>query len=101
MSAGTTPASGPDTSRSGGTDEVLALLRSMDARLATLEQQVAELKQRADADIPEDVVLAISAAVSAYLGNRAKVRAVHFRRTGVWAQQGRAAIQGRSVLHVR
>lgn len=86
---------------SDGNDEVLALLRSLDARLAGLEQQVADLKARVDADIPEDVVLAITAAVSAFLGHKARVRAVHYRRTGVWAQQGRAAIQGRSVLHVR
>ena len=72
-------------------------LKKLDHRVAALEQELAELKKRADVEIPEDVLLAISAAVSAYLGNRGKIRAVHFRRHRTWAAQGRQAVQSRTV----
>jgi methylmalonyl-CoA carboxyltransferase 12S subunit len=45
-------------------------------------------------DLPPDVVLAISAAVAAYLGKRATVRAIHLSDSVGWAQQGRASIMG-------
>ena len=41
-------------------------------------------------EVPEDVVLAISAAVAAYLGTRATVKQVRLRRQGVWGAHGRA-----------
>lgn len=83
------------------TEELLSLVTQLSARLESVESELAELKARSDANIPEDVIMAISAAVSAYLGNRAKVKAVHFRRTGAWTQQGRSAVQSRTVPHTR
>lgn len=82
-------------------DDLRALVQRLSSRLETVEAELAELKARSDAEVPEDVIMAISAAVSAYLGHRAKVRAVHFRRTGAWAQQGRSAVQSRTVPHSR
>jgi methylmalonyl-CoA carboxyltransferase 12S subunit len=38
-------------------------------------------------------VLAISAAVAAYLGVRAHIRQIRLVSTGAWAQQGRVSIQ--------
>ncbi|PRQ11411.1 hypothetical protein C1Y63_06050 [Corynebacterium sp. 13CS0277] len=75
------------------TTEVLAELRRLSARLDAVEAELAELKARSEQEIPEDVLLAISAAVSAYLGNKGKVRAVHFSRHRTWAAQGRQAVQ--------
>ena len=43
--------------------------------------------------IPEDILLAISAAVAAYLGERAHVRAVRLISTSRWSQEGRVSIQ--------
>lgn len=79
--------------------EVAGLLRSMHERLEVIERRLIDLEARVE--IPEDVVLAISAAVAAYLGHRAKVRAIHFSRPGAWAQQGRQAVQSRAVSPVR
>ncbi|NNG21231.1 hypothetical protein HJ590_17055 [Naumannella sp. ID2617S] len=81
--------------------ELKELVRRLSERLDTVEAELAELRRRSDEDVPEDVLIAISAAVAAYLGHRAKVRAVRFRRTGVWAQQGRSAVQSRTVPHTR
>jgi hypothetical protein len=43
--------------------------------------------------ITEEILMAIAAAVSAYLGKRAPVRQVRLVSTQAWAQQGRAYIQ--------
>ncbi|GAB3622842.1 hypothetical protein GCM10027418_09240 [Mariniluteicoccus endophyticus] len=84
------------------TQELLALVKQLSARLESVETELADIKARSDAEIDEDVIMAISAAVSAYLGHRAKVKAVHFRRTSSpWTQQGRAAVQSRTVPHSR
>ncbi|MBN9643660.1 hypothetical protein ACFSSC_11320 [Corynebacterium mendelii] len=72
-------------------------LTKLDRKIACLEAEIAELKKRADVEIPEDVLLAISAAVSAYLGNRGKIKAVHFTRHRTWAAQGRQAVQSRKL----
>lgn len=68
-------------------------LRAMSARIDALERELKELRHRSDVEIPEDILMAISAAVSAYLGNSGKVRAVRFHRHRTWAQQGRRAAQ--------
>lgn len=74
--------------------------------VAALQRLVAELSRRvealeaeaagraAEARMPtEEVLLAISAAVAAYLGKKAVLKQVRFRAgTTAWAQQGRAAI---------
>lgn len=43
--------------------------------------------------ITEELLLAIAAAVSAYLGKRAPIRQVRLVSSQAWAQQGRAYIQ--------
>ena len=74
-------------------EQLLELVKSLSTRLDAVESELAELKARSDSEIPEDVLLAISAAVSAYMGNKGKVRAVHFSRHRTWAAQGRQAVQ--------
>jgi methylmalonyl-CoA carboxyltransferase large subunit len=44
-------------------------------------------------DFSPELLLAISAAVAAYLGERAHVRAVRLVGTTRWSQEGRAFIQ--------
>jgi hypothetical protein len=46
-----------------------------------------------EAGISEEEVLAISAAVAAWLGVQAHIRQIRLIRTGAWAQQGRVTIQ--------
>ena len=77
--------------------ELLDLVRSLAQRVEQLEAHVA---QDAPAhEVPEDVILAISAAVAAFLGHRAKIKQVHYRTGAAYAQQGRAVVQGRHNLY--
>ena len=77
-------------------EQLLELVKSLSTRLDAVESELAELKARSDSEISEDVLLAISAAVSAYMGNKGKVRAVHFSRHRTGAAQGRQAGQVRT-----
>ena len=49
--------------------ELFKLIQQLQTRLDSVEAELAELKKRSDQEIPEDVLMAISAAVSAYMGN--------------------------------
>ncbi|HEY6794900.1 MAG TPA: hypothetical protein VI248_09470 [Kineosporiaceae bacterium] len=67
------------------------------ARIEELTRRVEWLEASVDGPlaptaVPPDVVLAISAAVAAYLGKRAKVRQIHLSGGARWAQEGRAAV---------
>lgn len=78
--------------------QLAELVEKLSKRLDTVEAELKELRARSDADIPEDVLLAISAAVSAYMGNRGKVKAVKLHRHRTWAAQGRQRVQDHSQL---
>jgi methylmalonyl-CoA carboxyltransferase large subunit len=52
-----------------------------------------------EAGITEEEVLAISAALAAWLGVHAHIRQIRLIRSGAWAQQGRASIQASHGLH--
>jgi len=77
--------------------ELVDAVRALTERVSHLEQSVHEQEA---AGVPEEVVLAISAALAAYLGHRAKVKQVHYRTGAAYAQQGRAVVQGRHDTHV-
>jgi methylmalonyl-CoA carboxyltransferase large subunit len=76
--------------------ELTESVRVLADRVARLE---ASLEEQEAAGVPEEVVIAISAAVAAYLGHRAKIKQVHYRTGATWAQQGRAVVQGRHDPH--
>jgi len=46
-----------------------------------------------DQGISPEIVLAISAAVAAFLGKRASIRQIRLSGESPWAQQGRATVQ--------
>jgi methylmalonyl-CoA carboxyltransferase large subunit len=50
------------------------------------------------AAITEEELLAISAAIGAYLGVRAHIRQIRLLSTNAWAQQGRVSIQASHTL---
>ncbi|AKK02576.1 hypothetical protein [Corynebacterium epidermidicanis] len=79
--------------------ELQELVEKLARRLDEVESELAELKKRSDQEVSEDVLLAISAAVSAYLGNRGKVKAVKLARHSTWAAQGRQQVQTRHTPH--
>ena len=69
--------------------ELKALVAELAGRVQTLEAEAAQRHP----SVSEDTMLAISAAVAAYLGKRATVKQVHLRRGGAWATQGLATAQ--------
>ena len=97
--------------------ELATTLEELQAQLAALSRHIAYLEKRhagangaakvpapaaappaqaappAVAEITEEELLAISAAVAAYLGVRAHIRQIRLIRTRAWAQQGRVSIQ--------
>ncbi len=80
--------------------DVLAAVNALGARVESLESELAALRaEMPPREVPEDVVIAISAAVAAFLGHRARLTQIHYRTSQTWAQQGRAAVQRRNVMH--
>ena len=76
--------------------ELVELVHKLSARLDQAEAEIAELRKRSDASIPEDVIIAISAAVSAFMGNKGKVKAVALPAAPYLAAQARQSVQQRS-----
>ena len=79
--------------------ELFEMVRDLQHRLGQTERRLEQMEKRLNADIPEDTLMAIAAAVSAYRGNRGTVKAVRFARTDTWASQGRR-FQQRHALNV-
>jgi methylmalonyl-CoA carboxyltransferase large subunit len=92
-------------------EELRAEIRALSERLARLEGREPEPQAAAGPappppvgteapapepepeTIPEEILLVISAAVAAFLGERAHVKQVRLIRSPAWAQQGRVTIQ--------
>lgn len=75
--------------------ELRSQLAAMQDKVDAFDQYVADwAKQR---EIDEDTLLAISAAVAAALGHKAKIRQIHFGSGQGWSAAGRAAVQDRTV----
>lgn len=76
-----------------------AQVEALSGRVEALEAELSSV--RADlppAEVPPEVVIAISAAVAAFLGHRARLKQVRYRTGGdAWTQQGRAAVHRRDV----
>ena len=98
-------------------DEVSAILEEMRAQIAALNERLAQLESGAKIqppvaadvavtapkpsaappapvkqDITEEEILAISAALGAYLGVRVHIRQVRLLSSSAWAQQGRVLV---------
>jgi len=81
-------------------DQLLAAVQALTARVESLETELAAVRSELPRpEVPEDVVLAISAAIAAYLGHRARLKAVRYSSSPAWQQQYRTAVQRRNVLH--
>lgn len=82
--------------------------------VTTLKNEITELRQRIEKlealvaaaravppaapaasqqEISSEIVLAISAAVAAYLGKRATIRQIRLTSSNAWSAQGRASMQ--------
>ncbi|MGO4957245.1 hypothetical protein ACTQ49_08230 [Luteococcus sp. Sow4_B9] len=72
-----------------------ALVAELSERLTALEDRVATLE--GNQQIPDDVMVAISAAVAAFLGHKATVKAVRLRNSRSWSTEARGRVHNRSV----
>ncbi|MEZ5084877.1 MAG: hypothetical protein R2722_01015 [Tessaracoccus sp.] len=74
-------------------------LLALTERVATLEARLAVLE--AKQQVPEEDLVLIGAAVAAYFGHKARVRAVRFGSQTRWAAATRTRVHDRTVPHVR
>ena len=81
--------------------ELLAAVKKLTDRVEGLEAEIKSIKLLNAQNVPEEVVVAISAAVAAYLGHRAKRRQAHFTRSTAWQSTTRATQHDRTPLHLR
>ncbi len=94
--------------------ELLAAIAALREEVAALAARVAALEPKAPVaappapearkeqeGIPEEVILAISAAIAAFLGKRPRIRQIRLIGSGAWAQQGRVSIQASHALALR
>lgn len=72
--------------------DLLEAVHSLSERVAQLEAELAQRREQ-NPGVPEDVAIAISAAVAAFLGHRAKIKQMHYRTGQAYAQQGRVVVQ--------
>ena len=81
-------------------EELLATVAALAARVEALESELQSVRAEIPAPpVPDEVVLAITAAVAAFLGHRAKLKQIRYSPRPEWAQQGRAAMQRRNLIH--
>jgi methylmalonyl-CoA carboxyltransferase large subunit len=85
-------------------DELKAQIAAISERVAALEGPVAPAPAPVEAtpapappqieeEISPEILMAISAAVAAYLGERPHIRAIRLVGTSRWSQEGRVSIQ--------
>ena len=81
--------------------QLLAAVNRLTERVESLEAEVKSIKLLNAQYVPEETVVAIAAAVAAYLGHRAKRRQAHFTRSTAWQSTTRATQHDRTPLHLR
>lgn len=78
------------------------MLSALTERLSSMEGAViAPSAGPPEERISEETLLAIAAAVAAYLGHKPKIRQVRIVRSAQWAQQGRVSIQASHRIQVQ
>lgn len=82
-------------------EELLALVKSLSDRVNTLEGEIKTIKLINAQNVPEETLIAIAAAVSGYMGFRAKRRQAHFTTSRTWQATTRRSQLSHSPLHLR
>jgi methylmalonyl-CoA carboxyltransferase large subunit len=78
-----------------------ALIETIEAlrrQVAALEDRLARMEAtgvpaREKEELPEELVVVLSAAIAAFLGKRPRIKSIRLVRSPAWAQEGRAFIQ--------
>ena len=81
--------------------QLLAAVNRLTERVESLEAEVKSIKLLNAQNVPEETVVAIAAAVAAYLGHRAKRRQAHFTRSASWKTTPRRSQHVHAPLHLR
>lgn len=80
--------------------ELLDLVKSLTERIEGMEIKIKALELHCQ-DVPEETMVAIAAAVAAYLGHRAKRRQPHFTTGRNWASNTRRSQHTHHPLYTR
>lgn len=81
-------------------EELLELVSSLTDRIEGLELRIKSLEIH-DQDVSEETLVAIAAAVAAYLGHRAKRRQTHFTTSRGWQASTRRSQLSHHPLYTR
>jgi hypothetical protein len=82
--------------------ELLELVKSLSSRVDSLESEVRSIRMLTNDEVSEDVMVAIAAAVAAYLGHRARKRQAHFaRNAAAWQSATRRSQLNHAPIHLR
>ena len=81
--------------------QLLAAVNRLTERVESLEAEVKSIKLLNAQNVPEETVVAIAAAVAAYLGHRAKRRQAHFTRSASWQSTTRRSQHVHAPLYLR
>ena len=79
--------------------ELMSQLSELVDKVSGLEARIAHLEKQQQ--IPEEDLVAIGAAVAAYFGHKAKVRAIRYSTQSRWGAAARGRIHDRSVPQFR
>lgn len=81
--------------------QLLAAVQLLTDRVESLESEIKGIRLLNAQNVPEEVVVAIAAAVAAYMGHRAKRRQAHFTRSSAWQSTTRRSQHVHAPLHLR
>jgi methylmalonyl-CoA carboxyltransferase large subunit len=82
--------------------ELLELVKSLSSRVDSLESEVRSIRMLTNDEVSEDVMVAIAAAVAAYLGHRARKRQANFaRNAAAWQSATRRSQLNHAPIHLR
>ena len=81
--------------------ELLELVKSLSSRVDSLESEV-RIRMLTNDEVSEDVMVAIAAAVAAFLGHRARKRQANFaRNAAAWQSATRRSQLNHAPIHLR
>lgn len=81
--------------------ELLDLVKSLSERVDSLEAEIKSIRMLTNDEVSEDVMVAIAAAVAAFLGHRARKRQANFARSNAWATATRRSQLNHAPIHLR
>lgn len=80
--------------------ELLEMVRALTDKVTAMEVEIKQLRLL-NAEVPEETMVAIAAAVAGYLGFRAKRRQAHFNTSPIWQSGTRRRQHAHDPLHLR